>query len=339
MPALAARRRRTAEGRGLLRVEPLRDEHRSEPQTVCPAWRNTRSIATLDCPLADDCVLTAIGKDVAILEDRRQTDEARLLALKLLGHWVADIHQPMHVGYQDDQGANWVPNVGECERNLHATWDSCIIETLIGGSPTAVVVDEILGEEEVFVRPIPVVAGAPSVVEGIALLASGRPVAVLSPARMSPLDLETTRAPERQDGRTPVGRRILLADAAPLTGGPRSGETHRLFTDLGGVLARLDLGVAAERVHPARVAALVVVHAVAVVYVDPLRRGDGDDVLGGDRPDAAARDAAVLQHRFSICFMDQKDCFGASLPCLKYLPPPSAIRLCLERLDVATGAW
>jgi len=107
--------------------------------------RNTRSIATLECPLADDCVLTAIGKDIAILEDRRQADEARLLALKLLGHWVADVHQPMHVGYQDDQGANWVPNVGECERNLHATWDSCIIETLIGKDYRAVA--ESLGAE------------------------------------------------------------------------------------------------------------------------------------------------------------------------------------------------
>ena len=94
--------------------------------------RSTRSIATLDCPLAEDCVLTAIGKDLEIVRDRSRTDEERLLALKLLGHWVGDLHQPMHVGYQDDQGANWVPNVGVCERNLHATWDSCIIETLLG---------------------------------------------------------------------------------------------------------------------------------------------------------------------------------------------------------------
>ena len=94
--------------------------------------RNTRSIATLDCPLADDCVLTAIGKDLTVVRDRTRSDVDRLLALKLLGHWVGDIHQPMHVGFRDDQGANWVPNVGACERNLHATWDSCIIETLLG---------------------------------------------------------------------------------------------------------------------------------------------------------------------------------------------------------------
>lgn len=94
--------------------------------------RSVRSIATLDCPMAEDCVLTAIGKDLKIVRDRTQADAERLLALKLLGHWVGDLHQPMHVGYEDDQGANWVPNVGVCERNLHATWDSCIIETLLG---------------------------------------------------------------------------------------------------------------------------------------------------------------------------------------------------------------
>lgn len=93
--------------------------------------RNTRSVATLECPMAEACVLTAIPADAAILADPEKSDEERLLALKLLGHWVGDIHQPMHNAFADDAGANWIPNIGECERNLHATWDSCIIEKLI----------------------------------------------------------------------------------------------------------------------------------------------------------------------------------------------------------------
>ncbi len=103
--------------------------------------RDARAIATLACPLADSCVLTAIGKDVAVLEDPARSDGDKLTALKLLGHWVGDIHQPMHVTFSDDRGANWIPNVGECERNLHATWDSCIIETLLGRDYRVVTAD------------------------------------------------------------------------------------------------------------------------------------------------------------------------------------------------------
>lgn len=95
--------------------------------------RSTRSVAKLECPMAEECVLTAVPKDTAVFGDKTLSDEERLLALKLLGHWVADIHQPMHTTFGDDAGANWINTTGACEQdNLHATWDSCIIEMLIG---------------------------------------------------------------------------------------------------------------------------------------------------------------------------------------------------------------
>ena len=34
------------------------------------------------------------------------SDEKRLLALKYLVHFVGDVHQPLHAGYQDDKGCN-----------------------------------------------------------------------------------------------------------------------------------------------------------------------------------------------------------------------------------------
>jgi len=71
----------------------------------------------------------------------------------------------------------------------HGSAHATMIETTIGGTATGVVVDAIVGEEEVFVRPLPVVAGAPAAIEGIALLSNGRPVAVLSLQRLGPLDL------------------------------------------------------------------------------------------------------------------------------------------------------
>ncbi len=64
-----------------------------------------------------------------------------------------------------------------------------LVETTIAGSATAIVVDAILGEEEVFVRTLPGIAGAPSTVTGVALLSTGRPVAVLSLQLLGPLDL------------------------------------------------------------------------------------------------------------------------------------------------------
>jgi len=50
-------------------------------------------------------------------------------ALMFLGHWLGDIHQPLHVSYEDDMGGNTVtipsPD-GRCT-NLHWLWDECLI--------------------------------------------------------------------------------------------------------------------------------------------------------------------------------------------------------------------
>ncbi len=60
-----------------------------------------------------------------------------------------------------------------------------LVEAVFGGSVVGVVADAVLGEEEVIIHPIPDAAGAPPGIEGITLLASGRPVAVLSPASLT----------------------------------------------------------------------------------------------------------------------------------------------------------
>ncbi len=93
--------------------------------------RNATAVALPGCPLAEVCVLTAIPADEAIFANPDSSDQERLRALKLLGHWVGNIHQPLHNAFADDAGGNYIANVGECGANLHATWDSCIIEKLI----------------------------------------------------------------------------------------------------------------------------------------------------------------------------------------------------------------
>jgi S1/P1 Nuclease len=66
------------------------------------------------------------------LSSNRVDDEAKLEALKFLGHWVGDVHQPLHVSFEDDRGGNNITAVGECQGNLHAAWDSCLVLKAVG---------------------------------------------------------------------------------------------------------------------------------------------------------------------------------------------------------------
>lgn len=95
--------------------------------------RSSLSITTGECLMADTCLFPAIRNDTAILADTNNSDGDRLDALKLLGHWVGDMHQPMHVSYQDDRGANSINQKDREEwRNLHGAWDYDIIEQRVG---------------------------------------------------------------------------------------------------------------------------------------------------------------------------------------------------------------
>jgi len=91
-----------------------------------------------------------------------------------------------------------------------------LVETNIGGRITAVIVDAILGEEEVFVRPLPAVAGAPPTVEGMAMLSTGRPVGVLSLQRLGPLGFGEVQDPKTVSPAR-ESLRVLLTDDTQAT--------------------------------------------------------------------------------------------------------------------------
>lgn len=98
--------------------------------------RTDRHITSPACPLASACVLSAIEKDSAIVRDPASTAAERLTALKYLGHWVGDVHQPLHVSYADDRGGNSIATTGSCAGDLHAVWDWCLVlEQLDGSTP------------------------------------------------------------------------------------------------------------------------------------------------------------------------------------------------------------
>lgn len=85
-----------------------------------------------DCA-GDQCVVEAIRRQSAVLASPASSG-ARLQALKYLVHLVADVHQPLHAGHADDRGGNqYQVQTGGHGTNLHALWDSGLIDAWPGG--------------------------------------------------------------------------------------------------------------------------------------------------------------------------------------------------------------
>ena len=76
--------------------------------------------------------MSAIAKDFAVLSSKTATDEQKAASLKFLGHWVGDVHQPLHVSFADDRGGNEINTVGDCRGNLHSAWDTCLVVEALG---------------------------------------------------------------------------------------------------------------------------------------------------------------------------------------------------------------
>ncbi|UWU82997.1 S1/P1 nuclease [Bradyrhizobium yuanmingense] len=102
--------------------------------------RTAKGIDAAPCPLAPKCVLSAIESDMAVLSSSA-TDARKLTALKYLGHWVGDLHQPLHVSFGDDRGGNSVSTNGACSPNLHSAWDTCLVLKTVGEDPIAAASD------------------------------------------------------------------------------------------------------------------------------------------------------------------------------------------------------
>lgn len=92
--------------------------------------RHQSEISAPGCPLGPSCVLSAIAAEQSILADPGSSPQQQWQAVKFLSHWVADIHQPLHVSYADDRGGNRIalPDGFHCANNLHAYWDRCLIQ-------------------------------------------------------------------------------------------------------------------------------------------------------------------------------------------------------------------
>ncbi len=95
--------------------------------------RTDREPNAADC--GGDCVLTGIEYHRALLADERLPNRERAEALLFLGHWVGDVHQPLHVGYGDDRGGGKIDRIESdlyASKHLHQVWDSGIIKAILG---------------------------------------------------------------------------------------------------------------------------------------------------------------------------------------------------------------
>ncbi len=106
--------------------------------------------------------------------------------------------------------------------------DQLLLEGVVSGQPLALAVDGVEGEQEVLVRPITRRAPTDRLLEGVALLASGEPVGVLSPSVLA--QREYLRALPAARPQVAVRRvRVLLVDDSLVT---REME-RRLLEDAG----------------------------------------------------------------------------------------------------------
>ena len=69
-------------------------------------------------------------EQIAILKDSSTSTQNKKEALWFIGHFIGDIHQPMHIGYPQDRGGNdhLLEFADGRKTNMHSLWDGQIIE-------------------------------------------------------------------------------------------------------------------------------------------------------------------------------------------------------------------
>ena len=75
-------------------------------------------------------LVTGINHCINVIKDENSSDDDKAFYLKLLIHFIGDLHQPMHVGLVEDKGGNdfklqWFYK----DSNLHSVWDREMIDS------------------------------------------------------------------------------------------------------------------------------------------------------------------------------------------------------------------
>lgn len=98
----------------------------------------------------DGDLVQGIQKCISVLKDKNAPMEDKQFYLKMLVHFMGDLHQPFHVGHASDKGGNdvqvrWFNNGS----NIHRVWDSEMIDFYqMSYSELAYNTDDLTKEEE-----------------------------------------------------------------------------------------------------------------------------------------------------------------------------------------------
>lgn len=75
-------------------------------------------------------IIQAIKKCQEVILDKTASRESKIFHLKILVHFVGDLHQPLHVGRGEDRGGNSIKvKWFRSNTNLHSVWDTKMIES------------------------------------------------------------------------------------------------------------------------------------------------------------------------------------------------------------------
>jgi len=79
--------------------------------------------------LPGENLYTQIKAMTVQLKDKSLSQEKRQIALRFLIHLAGDLHQPLHVGREEDQGGNKISVTWfDKQTNLHAVWDGSLVD-------------------------------------------------------------------------------------------------------------------------------------------------------------------------------------------------------------------
>jgi len=74
-------------------------------------------------------LVTGINTCISILKNENSSNEDTIFYLKMLVHLIGDLHQPMHIGRQEDKGGNTIQVQWFGKgTNLHRVWDTNMIK-------------------------------------------------------------------------------------------------------------------------------------------------------------------------------------------------------------------
>lgn len=134
-PATAAAVESILDGRSIIYWANWMDNASHTPEyAYTKSWhyRNVDADRTYDTmtPNPDGDIVSGTRSAIAVLTDPEKSKEDKALALKMVIHFLGDMHQPMHLGHATDLGGNRVKvKYFGRDANLHGIWDTNLVES------------------------------------------------------------------------------------------------------------------------------------------------------------------------------------------------------------------